>query len=89
MDQQNPQPVNSRSWWDYYFQGQCHRYGGSEQARYFREALLSQLLEHETPCLGFCPSILSTPRVETWNLCHNVAFKHSFRSSVRNGAIQA
>jgi hypothetical protein len=47
MDQQNPQPVNSRSWWDYYFQGPCDRYGGSEQARYFMEALLSHLPEHE------------------------------------------
>jgi hypothetical protein len=47
MDQQNPQPVNSRSWWDNYFQGPCDRYSGSEQDRYFMETLLSHLPEHE------------------------------------------
>lgn len=47
MDQQDPHPVNSRRWWDDYFQGKWDDYGGSEQTRYFMETLLSHLPEQE------------------------------------------
>jgi GT2 family glycosyltransferase/glycosyltransferase involved in cell wall biosynthesis len=52
MDQQVPYPVNSRPWWDEYFQGKWDDYGGSEQTRYFMETLLSHLPEHERTYLS-------------------------------------
>ena len=55
MDQQGPHPVNSRPWWDDYFQGKWDDYGGSEQTRYFMETALSHLPEHERAYLSAAP----------------------------------
>ena len=55
MDQPDPHPVNSRPWWDEYFQGKWDDYGGSAQTRYFMETLLSHLPEQEKAYLHGAP----------------------------------
>src|SRR5260370_41909220 len=40
-------PINSRLWWDAYFQGSWDSYGGSGQTRYFMQTLLANLPESE------------------------------------------
>jgi hypothetical protein len=47
MDQQDQHPVNSRQWWDEYFQGKWDHDGGAEHTRYFMGTVLSHLPEHE------------------------------------------
>ena len=55
MDQQGPYPVNSRPWWDDYFQGKWDHDGGGERTRYFMETVLSHLPEHERAYLSGAP----------------------------------
>jgi trans-aconitate methyltransferase len=55
MDQQCPHPVNSRPWWDDYFQAKWDHDGGSEKTRYFMETVLSHLPEHERAYLNAAP----------------------------------
>src|SRR4051794_7571906 len=39
--------VNSRPWWDDYFERQWDAHGGSEQTRYFMETVLANLPDYE------------------------------------------